>query len=47
MSKQVELFMRSQVEEDPVARADYLQRLDTIRKGKFVRVADFKERYKL
>jgi len=47
MSKQVELFMRSQVEEDPVARADYLERLDTIRKGKFVRVANFKERYKL
>jgi len=47
MSKQVELFMRSQVEEDPVARADYLERLDTIRKGKFVRVTNFKERYKL
>lgn len=47
MSKQVELFMRSQVEEDPEARADYLERLDTIRKGKFIRVSSFKERYKL
>lgn len=47
MSKQVELFMRAQVEEDPEARADYLERLDTIRKGKFIRVSSFKERYKL
>lgn len=47
MSKQVELFMRSQVEENPEARADYLERLDTIRKGKFIRVSSFKERYKL
>lgn len=47
MSKQVEMFMRSQLEEDPVARADYLERLDTVRKGKFIRVTSFKERYKL
>jgi len=47
MSKQVEMFMRSQVEEDPVARADYLERLNIIRKGKFVQVSSFKERYKL
>lgn len=47
MSKQVEIFMRSQVEEDPVARADYLERLNIIRKGKFIQIASFKERYKL
>ncbi len=47
MSKQVEMFMKSQVEEDPAARADYLERLDIIRKGKFIRVTNFKERYKL
>lgn len=47
MSKQVEMFMRSQVEEDPVARADYLERLNIIRKGKFIQIASFKERYKL
>ncbi len=47
MSKQVELFMRFQVEENPEARADYLERLDTIRKAKFFRVSSFKERYKL
>ena len=47
MSKQVELFMRSQVEEDPEAREDYLERLNIIRKGKFIRVSSFKERYKL
>jgi antitoxin component of RelBE/YafQ-DinJ toxin-antitoxin module len=38
MSKQVDTFMRSQIEEEPQARKDYIQRLDNIRKGKFVKI---------
>jgi len=46
MSRQVELFMESFVEDDPVAKKTYLEKLDRIRKGRFVRVDDFLERYK-
>ena len=37
MSKQVEFFMKSMVEEEPEVKQAYLQKLDRIRKGKFVR----------
>ena len=47
MSKQVEIFMESVVEEDPDAKAEYLERLNKIRKGKFIRVNNFAERYGL
>lgn len=47
MSKQVELFMRSIIEEDPKAKQEYLQKLDRIRKGRFIRVTNFAERYGL
>lgn len=47
MSKQVEIFMASQVEDEPVARADYMKRLERIRKGKFVGVKSFAKRYGL
>jgi hypothetical protein len=46
MSKQVETFMRAQTEEEPKVREEYLQRLEAIRKGKFIRVDDFAQRYK-
>ncbi|MBI2576964.1 hypothetical protein HYV84_07135 [Candidatus Woesearchaeota archaeon] len=45
MSKQVELFMESMVEEEPEAKQEYLQKLDRIRKGKFMRVDNFANRY--
>jgi hypothetical protein len=45
MSKQVEFFMASQVEEDPRAREEYLKKLEQIRKGRFVKVKSFPERY--
>ncbi len=45
MSKQVEFFMASQVEEDPEARQEYLKKLERIRKGKFLKVNSFSERY--
>ncbi len=47
MSKQVELFMESMVEEDPEAKQEYLKKLDRIRKGRFIRVSNFADRYGL
>ena len=45
MSKQVELFMRSMIEEDPKAKKEFLEKLEKIRKGKFIKVNSFAERY--
>lgn len=45
ISKQIELFMASVIEEDPEVRKGYLERLAWIRKGKFVRVENFADRY--
>lgn len=47
MSKQIELFMRSFLEEEPEAKKEYLQKLERIRKGKFIRVKNFAEKYGL
>lgn len=47
MSKQVELFMESIVEDKPEAKLEYLQKLDRIRKGRFIRVDNFAGRYGL
>ncbi|MBU0627954.1 MAG: hypothetical protein KKC75_02100 [Nanoarchaeota archaeon] len=47
MSKQVEFFMRSMVEEEPEVKQEYIQKLDRIRKGKFVKVGNFANRYGL
>jgi len=46
MSKQVDFFMRSFIE--PKAKKEYLDKLNEIRKGKFIRIGtveDFKKRY--
>ncbi len=45
MSRQIEMFMRTFVEEEPKAREEYARRLNRIRKGKFIAVADFGKRY--
>ncbi len=45
MSKQVEFFMKSVVEEEPEVKKEYLQKLERIRKGKFIRVHNFAGRY--
>lgn len=45
MSKQVEMFMRSFADEEPRARAEYVRKLEKIRKGKFIKVASFSKRY--
>jgi len=47
MSKQVEMFMESLVEKDPEAKREYLEKLERIRKGKFVNVSNFADRYDL
>lgn len=48
MSKQVEIFIKSQLEEEPKVRKEYLEKLERIRKGKYIKVGnfeDFKKRY--
>jgi len=48
MSKQIDIFIKAQIEEKPKVRAEYLQKLEVIRKGKFIKVGsieDFKKRY--
>jgi antitoxin component of RelBE/YafQ-DinJ toxin-antitoxin module len=45
MSKQVEIFIEAQMEEEPKVRQEYLQKLEVLRKGKFIKVSDFKKRY--
>ena len=47
MSKQVEIFMESQMEDEPKAKKEYLERLERLRKNKFISVKDFTERYTL
>ena len=47
MSKQVDTFIRAQIEKEPKARKEYLEKLDKIRKGKFIRVDSFSKRYGL
>lgn len=46
MSKQVEVFIKSQLEEKPKVRQEYLKKLEAIRAGKFIKVDDFAKRYK-
>jgi len=38
MSKQIELFMESQIEDEPEAKKEYLEKLERIRKSKFIGV---------
>jgi len=48
MSKQIDIFIKAQLEEEPEVREEYLKKLETIRKGKFIKVGsieDFKKRY--
>jgi antitoxin component of RelBE/YafQ-DinJ toxin-antitoxin module len=48
MSKQVNIFIQAQIETEPKVREEYLQKLEAIRKGKFIKVGgieEFKKRY--
>ena len=47
MSKQIEIFMKSRVEDTKELREEYLQKLEEIRRGKFITVDDFAKRYDL
>jgi len=49
MSKQIEVFIKAQLEENPKIREEYLQKLDITRKGKFINIntfSEFEKRYK-
>lgn len=48
MSKQIEVFIKAQLEEKPKIREEYLKRLEAIRKGSFIKIGtfqDFEKRY--
>jgi len=47
MSKQIQIFMRSMMEKEPEAKKEYLEKLERIRKSKFIHVNNFSERYGL
>ena len=44
MSRQIEMFIEAQLSNGKV-RKEYLEKLDKIRKSKFIRVSDFRKRY--
>jgi len=48
MSKQVNIFIKAQVEIEPKVREEYLRKLEIIRKGRFIKIGsmeNFKKRY--
>lgn len=47
MSKQIEIFMRAQIEDEPEAKKEYLDKLEKIRKGKFIKVSDIDKEFGL
>jgi len=48
MSKQINIFIKAQIEIEPKVREEYLQKLDIIRKGRFTKIGNienFKNKY--
>ncbi|MCK5624367.1 hypothetical protein KAI04_00825 [Candidatus Pacearchaeota archaeon] len=44
MSKQINFFIKTQIEEEPEVREEYLKKLDRIRKkGKFIAYSSFED----
>ena len=43
MSKQVEVFMKSQLESKEEVREEYLKTLDNLRRGKFIKIKNINE----
>jgi antitoxin component of RelBE/YafQ-DinJ toxin-antitoxin module len=43
MSKQVDIFIKAQIEESPKVREEYLKKLELIRKGRFIKVGNFED----
>ena len=38
MSKQIDIFIKAQIEENQEVRDEYLKKLESIRKGRFIKV---------
>jgi len=38
MSRQIDIFIKAQLEEKPKVREEYLKKLEAIRKGRFIKV---------
>ena len=47
MSKQINIFLKSQIEEEPLAKKEYIEKLEKLRKGKFIRVNNFAREFGL
>lgn len=47
MSRQIEMFMEYLVEDEPKVKESYLKKIEKLRKGKFIKVNNFAERYGL
>ena len=45
MSKQINIFIEAQIEEKPIVRQEYIKKLESIRKGRFIKVNNFSKRY--
>lgn len=46
MSRQVNLFMKSQIETEPMIRKTYLKKIEKLQKGKFMTIkGDLMDRY--
>ncbi len=48
MSKQIDIFIKAQIEESTKVREEYLKKLELIRKGRFIKARsteDFNKRY--
>ncbi len=43
MSKQVNFFIESQITEEPKVRKEYLEKLERIRKGKFIKFSSVED----
>lgn len=38
MSKQIDIFIKAQIEDSPKIREEYLRKLEAIRRGRFIKV---------
>ena len=48
MSKQINIFIKAQIETEPKVREEYLQKLEAIRRGRFIKIGNienFKKKY--
>ncbi len=43
MSKQIDIFIKAQIEENPKVREEYLKKLELIRKGRFIKIGNFED----